>query len=317
MWAPFVMERISGDMEMDIFTKKVCVAVEEELGKGFHIEVKDVRKNNGVILHGMIIMKEGLNVAPTIYLDTFLEAYESGATFRTIVQRILETCKKDMVGDCMDMGFFQSFEKVRDKICYRLIGREKNKELLEDIPYIEFLDLAICFYYAYQGDALESGTILIHNSHVELWKSNVIELLALASRNTRRLFPCECSSIEDVLKESAGGSGDMDDLLMCEDSRLSIPMKILSNSKRIYGAVCLLYPGVLAEIAEKEGSNFYILPSSIHETILLPDDGTHMSDALKRMISEVNSTQVAAEEVLSDSLYYFDSQTKRVSIVRT
>ncbi len=72
-------------MEMEAFVRKAYKEVGERLGSGFHIEARDVRKNNGVILHGMSVMKEGQNVAPTIYLDTFLEAYESGAEFGAIV----------------------------------------------------------------------------------------------------------------------------------------------------------------------------------------------------------------------------------------
>ena len=297
-------------MEMEVFVRKACKAVGERLGSGFHVEARDVRKNNGVILHGISVMKEGQNVAPTIYLDTFLEAYESGAAFGTIVQRLLQICEESASGEDMDIGFFRSFEKVRDRICYRLVGRDRNVELLDDMPHVGFLDMAVCFFYAYQDEVFGEGSIPVHNSHMELWETDTAELLALARRNTRRLFPWECRTLEEVLDEldvMDGPSGQ-------EDNWIGLPLRVLSNDRRAYGAACMLYPGVLEGIAEKEGSSLYILPSSVHEAILLPDDGEIVPDELKKMVAEVNRSYVAAEEVLTDSLYYYDMQKKEVVV---
>lgn len=297
-------------MEMEVFVRKACKAVGERLGSGFHVEARDVRKNNGVILHGMSVMKRGQNVAPTIYLDTFLEAYELGAAFGTIVQRLLQICEESASGEDMDIGFFRSFEKVRDRICYRLVGRERNRELLEDMPHVGFLDMAVCFFYAYQDEEFGDGFILIHNSHMEAWETDTAELLALARRNTRRIFPWECRTLEEILDEldvMDGPSGQ-------EDNWIGFPLLVLSNDRRAYGAACLLYPGVLEGIAEKEGCSLYILPSSVHEAILLPDDGKIMPNELKMMVPEVNRTKVAAEDVLTDSVYYYDMQKKEVVV---
>lgn len=301
-------------MEMEVFVRKACKAVGERLGSGFHVEARDVRKNNGVILHGMSVMKKGQNIAPTIYLDTFLEAYESGAAFGTIVQRLLQICEESASGEGMDMGFLRSFEKVRDRICYRLVGRERNRELLEDLPHVGFLDMAVCFFYAYQDEKFGDGSILIHNSHMEAWETNAEELFALARCNTRRLFPWECSTLEEVLDEMDGLEGSMDGPSAQEDGWMGLPLLVLSNDRKAYGAACMLYPGVLEEIAEKKGCSLYILPSSIHEAILLPDDGKIVPDGLKAMVAEVNRTQVAEEDVLTDSVYYYDMQKKEVEV---
>lgn len=298
-------------MEIKEFAKKVCKAVKQELGESCRVECKEVRKNNGVVLHGLLVLREDRNVAPTIYLDAFLEAYEAGATFGTVVERLLSICREDALKEHIDMEFFRSFDKVRDRICYRLIGRKGNEDLLEDIPYIEFLDLAICFYYAYQGDLLGEGTILIHNSHMEFWDTCTAELFGLAKRNTQRLFPWACNSLREVLDEIAEeGDSSGEECIFDE-----VPLKVLSNVKRMYGAICMLYPDVLETLARRECRSFYILPSSIHEVILLADTGNGSARDLKKMIVDVNGTQVAPEEVLSDSLYYYDFTDKRVKII--
>ena len=301
-------------MEIKEFARKVCNAISRELGEAYRVELKEVRKNNGVILHGMMILSQPQNVAPTIYLDSFWEDYEQGTTLAETIRRLLAVYRRDVPAGRIDMDFFHSFEKVKDRICYRLIGRERNEELLEDVPYLEFLDLALCFYYAYQGESLGEGTILIHNSHVKMWNIGTAELLRLARVNTPRLFPSVCSSMEEVFHEIMGDREE-DCGELRADSLPEMPMRVLSNVKRMHGAVCMLYPEVLEKLAEEEQQGFYILPSSIHEVILLKDTGLGTPEDLKRMIAEVNNTQVAPEEVLSDSLYYYDLAEKKVRIV--
>ena len=91
-------------------------------------------------------------------------------------------------------------------------------------------------------------------------------------------------------------------------------MKILSNARRVHGVACVLYPGVLERLAWKEGRDLYVIPSSVHEMILLPDIGAQQPTELKEIIREVNRTQVAPAEVLSDSLYRYSRAEGRLSI---
>lgn len=301
-------------MGINEFAKKICAAVEKKLGGEYAVELREIRKNNGVLLHGMMILSKSRNVAPTIYLDSFWEAYETGTSFAAVVRRLLSIYREGAPEGSIDIEFFRSYEAVRDRICYRLIGRKGNEELLEDVPHIEFLDLAICFYYAYSGRELGEGIILIHNSHMKMWDACTAGLLRLAQSNTPRLFPYECSSMEDILNELTSRSA-WEGPESPAEGRCRIPMRVLSNTKRLHGAACILYPDVLEEIAAAEQSSLYVIPSSIHEVILLTDRGDSSPDALRDMIVEVNGTQVAPEEILSDSLYYYDFNEKKIEIV--
>jgi len=130
-------------MEINEFAQKVLKAVEKELGGEYRAELKEVRKNNGVKLHGLLILQPGKNVVPTIYLDNFYAAYEDGVTFKEVLNRILEIFREESPREDIDMEFFKSFAQVRNRICYRLIGRHNNAELLRDIPYVDFLDAFI------------------------------------------------------------------------------------------------------------------------------------------------------------------------------
>lgn len=308
-------------MEMNEFAKKLQKAMLEVLGDGYDVRIQEVQKNNGVLLKGLIILTEEKNISPTIYLKPFWEAYEAGVSLTEIVRKMLQIYREDTPKDGVDMSFFMEFSKVKDRICYRLINAKQNRSLLERVPYIPFLDLAICFYYAYEGEALGNGTIMIHDTHVDMWQTTTAELMRLAQRNTPILFPWECNSMESIVREVKKEAPEHWEGVVPEGAEeeqflTEIPMHIVCNSKRQHGAACIIYPGVLEALGEKFNSDFFILPSSVHEVILLLDNGRENPRRLKSMIAEVNRTQVEPEEVLSDTLYYYDRHKKKVIILR-
>ncbi len=299
-------------MELKEFAKKVQKTMSDILGEGYEVKVQEVQKNNSVRLQGLIILRKDQNVSPTIYLQPFWEAYEGGVTYVEVISHILQIYREDTPKDSIDMSFFKDFAKVKDRICYRLIHAERNKTLLEKIPHIPFLDLAICFYYSYVDETLGNGSILICNTHVAMWNTSVAELMRLAQYNTPRLFRWECNSMEIAMEELA------EDIKVSQEEReyiARLPMYIVSNRQKIFGSACMIYPDLLFLLAEKMDSNFFILPSSIHEIILLKDSGNENPEELREMILEVNRTQVEPEEILSDSLYYFSRKERNVKII--
>ena len=122
-------------MEMTVFRTKVQRAVSEALGEEYSVELREVQKNNGVILQGLMIRRGQENVMPTIYLNSFLKAYEGGVTFADIIKKIISIYREDAVGRKIDISFFQDFEKVKDRICFRLVNREKNRSSWKSAIY--------------------------------------------------------------------------------------------------------------------------------------------------------------------------------------
>ena len=106
-------------MEISTFKVKVQKAVSEVLGQEYTVELREVQKNNGVLLQGLMIRKGQDNVTPTIYLNSFWEAYEGGVTFADIIKKIISIYKEDGIGRKIDVSFFQDFEKVKEKLCFR------------------------------------------------------------------------------------------------------------------------------------------------------------------------------------------------------
>lgn len=299
-------------MEMKEFGVKVQKALIKKFGEAYDIRLQEVRKNNGVMLLGILILAKEQNVSPTIYLNSFWEAYEKGIPFATVIERILQIYEEDTPKESVNMDFFREFGQVKGRICYRLISRKKNEELLEKIPHIEYLDMAICFYYAYQSDLLGAGSILIYNNHLDMWNTTTEELFTLAKQNTPLLFPWEVTPLADTVQGmmECGEEQEND----YDEFWYTLPMQVLTNECKNHGAACVLYPDLLKKLAEKMEKNFYVIPSSIHEVILLPDGGAENGGQLREIIKEVNRTQVEPEEVLSDNLYYYNRFSNQLHI---
>lgn len=291
------------------FAEIVSRAVSEELGNDYQVKLQEVIKNNGVVLQGLVILNAGSNLSPTIYLNPFLEAYENDMPLADIVARILDIYKREMPIDNIDMDFFRDFEKVRDGICYKVISRDRNRALLERIPHIDFLDLSICFFYAYRNARLGDGSILIYNNHMETWQCSVETILGLAKKNTPRLYPDQITNMGELLESFMGAAQGK--------NLLELPMYVLSNEQRVFGAACMIYPDILARVGRMFQENFYILPSSVHEVILLPMHAAGDADSMRDMVREINMTQVAPEEVLSDNLYFYSCLDNHLEIINS
>lgn len=302
-------------MDIKKFAQRVLCIVENELGDGYQTELTEVKENNGAVMYGLFIRRKGQVATFTVYLNAYWECYKSGMPFLKIIEMAMGSCRNIEQRSDMNADFIQSFEKVKDRICYRLIGREANRERLEKIPHIDYLDLAICFYYSFPAENMGKMDIPIKNEHMEMWQTTAEELYELAKKNTPKLFPWKCSDIWDAAfgnEESESDVWDKDASDNSEDGMLK--MRVLTNRKKQYGAICILYPEVLAKLAE-EGHCYYILPSSVHECILIRHVGKPEEGALREMVKDINQAWVAPEEVLTDSVYFYDASERKIRIM--
>ena len=294
-------------MDLIEFGNKMKKAVLKELGEDTQVEFKIVRKNNDQQLYGMLIRENQRIAVPTFYLDGYYREYKSGTPFKQLFEKLMEIYQSTPKED-VDLSFFEVYENVKERICYRLINLEENREYLEDIPHIVYLNLAICFYYAFNSEVLGEGSIMIHYSFMERWGVTTEELLKQAEENTCRLFPPYLDSVEKLVIDSLG----LERLPVRYDV---IPLDVLSNSKRDFGACSILYPGILKLYAKRCGSNFFIIPSSVHEVLLMRDSGEENPESFKQMIAEVNNCHLAKDEFLSNDLYYYDASEETILIL--
>lgn len=295
-------------MSIKEFAESVRTEVEKQTGR--EVKLLEVTKNNGVVLHGLKIVEPKVNIIPTIYLEPFHKEYENGRRLEEIAKHICEIFQRDKVPASFSMEWFRDFEMVKGKVAYKLVNYEANKELLEKIPYEKVLDLAKVYYVSVNSEELGAGTILIYNTHLESWGITAEQLGKIAEENTPKLFPAKIDNMFNIVKELIPDS----DMEISEDFTIDNCLYVVTNGTRTFGAATMLYPDTIKEFAERMESNLYILPSSVHETIVFIPSCDEDAGALKEMVHDVNRTQVSAEEVLSDSVYYYDREKDIISI---
>ena len=202
------------------FTTELVNALENKL-EGVTITTQDVIKNNGLKLCGLQIRSE-CNVAPVIYINDFFEQYKVGKSLDRICEDIKASYFQHKPIHDFDVSKINSFNNVKSEIVYELINYEKNEELLRTVPYIPFLDLAIIFKIVISEFENVVGTILIHNTLLEMWEVDLDELYAYAKENTRKVCGVEFISMSECL------SG-MLNIEFLEQSEYKLPMYVLTN----------------------------------------------------------------------------------------
>lgn len=295
-------------MNIQEFTQEACTEIAKILGR--EVQYKEVEKLNGAKHYGLITLEPGYNVAPTLYLEPFFDMYLYTKNWTDTVGRIIRAYQADSFPKRLDMGWFKDFEKVRELVCHKLVNFKANKALLEDIPYIRYLDFAIIYCIYYKDDEIGSGSILIHNSHLEAWGCTTQDLARLAKENTPRLYPLAVSTMENVLQECMADTEELSSV-----GEIPIPMHIMTNTEKANGAITILYQNALKNFAERIHSDVVILPSSVHEVILLPLREDDDFREFRNMVCEVNRSGLAREDFLSDNVYLYRRDTCSIEIV--
>lgn len=288
--------------------EKFCInmqnALKKKIREGSTVHLQTVRKVNGVILRGITITSESGNIMPTIYLDKFFRMYEDGSSFEEIVILFLKEYEKAGVEGDFDIQFFSEYQKVRPRLGFKLLHYEMNRELLEQIPHRKYLDLAIVCYCDIKDKRIGHGSILIRKEHMEMWEVDDEQLIQDAIKNMPHLYPVDFMNMSVVLKELYRDPANLLDV--------ELPMFVLTNTERINGAASLLYEGQLEKIAKILDQDYYVLPSSIHEVIIVPKSKGTDEDDLSRMVDEINHEQLAREEILSNHAYRYNCQSKEL-----
>ena len=294
------------------FIEQLKNALYQKLGREIRIDIHETVKNNGVTYRALAILRDGCNISPNIRIDGFYRSYREGTCLDEITAGILEIYQYSRRVK-IDLSFFTDFEKAKEHILFKIVGFEKNRERLKEIPHFKFLDLALTFYLGVELAEKEgnNASVQIEKEHLKMWNINEGILYDIAMKNTVQKLPVRCRTICDIILEMLEQDGikpgkEAIDEFMEKTDRM--PMYVLSNPRNYFGAAVLYYPGILKQLGEELQSDLIILPSSVHEIIILPADGKEDAKELNEMITDINTHQVAAEEVLSDHMYYYDRE---------
>lgn len=290
--------------------KEFLCAVESELNKklkeGVEASVYIVEKNNNSEKAGIQLKTKGANVAPVIYLEESFSRALHGERLEEIVRGVLDFYKEAIEEKTWDCKQFQKYRDVKDKVAFKLINSEKNTKFLKSVPSIDVLDLSIVFYILLESEGTGAASIQINNQHIEMWGIRKEELYQTALQNANKLLPAEFFTMRYAIEKMLQVEpNERENLLQEEGVNQEDIMFVLTNSLRNYGAACLIYPHVTETIGRLLKEDYYILPSSVHEVIIVPKSKALDEEEMSHMVAEINESQVSPEEVLSDHGYFY------------
>lgn len=276
------------------------------------ISQNKIVKNNGVSLLGMLIKKEGEQVSPNIYMEKYYDLYTKDTELEFIVNQLIKDYKHSIVEA---PGYITEnilvYENIKDRIFYKIIGTDTNQELLLNSPHQLFGDdFALVYCILAESHNNQIGTIKITHNILHELGINENVLFEIADANTPKLFPSTINSMNDMIFGLMNGDTKENTI---DDFDLSKGMHVLTNAQGINGASVIAYPGLLHTIYNHFGVDYVILPSSVHEVIILPlDQITGDINSMSQMVSEINGAQVAPEEVLSNKAYLYSEFIQRI-----
>ena len=295
-------------MKYEEFKTNLIEELKDFYGADATVELTTATKNNGIHLDGIIIRLGETNVAPIIYLQQYYEEFmeNENSSIDEIVGRIVELRERHELQDADGVICkITDWTYVKEHVYPMLISTEDNKEMLSSLVTKPFLDLSVIFYIRLE-DTLQMGgeaTVKVTKEMLSLMKVTEIELFDAAMNNMKS----DGYNVQDIFSVIMGITDEtIPDDENCEK------MFVMTNADKRYGAAGLLN---ITSIVEKIGDkSCFLLPSSLHEILVVPENDEIDVQILKTMVVEVNTTSVAEEEKLSDSVYYYSSTSGTITI---
>ena len=304
-------------MNYEIFKEVVAEKFMEympEQYQGMRLRVEPVNKVNKV-LDGITLVGSGAgrSVSPTLYINHMYEHYLETENLQEVLQSAAR--RMDMAFKEMPEVGYVNLEGAKDNIVFQVINTLQNEDMLRDMPHREFQDLSIIYRWVVKVDENGIQSSAIRNNLAEQLGMNEEQLFKCAVENTRRIFPPTVKSMNDVIREmfiSDGMPAEVADMMIGEMPEDKM-MWVISNDRGINGAGSMLYEDNLHKLAMKLETDLYILPSSVHECIAV---STNVGDPyeLAEMVSEINMGQVALEDRLSNQVYHYDKDARRLTL---
>lgn len=286
------------------FQESLTQLVSQELNKNgkYHCELTQAQKNN-VVLTGLSIRQDGSKSAPIIYLNDSYQSYLQGKPLNQISKEMVEFYRSQEIPE-FDHIDFADYEKMKEKLRVRLVSKENNQAYYKKGPYKIHPMGAEVLYVEVERNASGSMCTQVTNAMAESWKMPKAELFQRALENTQNSDEVKFQSMNEVMSEIMTGNAEAD---------FDSPMYVLTNKDTQYGATVALYPDVLKQVSRQIGSDYYILPSSVHELLILRKKDCDLTEKeLRSMVREINQSIVEPEEILGNEVFEYRADMDKV-----
>ncbi len=267
------------------------------------------RKLDGLSL---LAQDEESMISPTLYINDMYEKYSKTGDLQ-------ETLRES--AEAMDEAFREAelpqldISMAKDNIIFQLVNTMQNEDMLKNLPHRDFQDLSIIYRWVVDVEQQGLSSVVINNNVAESLGMGEEQLFKAAAENTRRILPPVVLSMNEVMRDMFVADGMPEELadLMIGEQEPETTLWVISNERKIDGAASMLYEDKLHNLAERVGTDLYILPSSVHEVIAVSVEMGEPEE-LARMVSEVNMDQVDLSERLSNQVYHYDKDLRKITL---
>ena len=341
-------------MKYELFTEELTECIINMAEPGEEVTVRKILKNNDTAFDSVTVKQPGCNMTPTLYFQDLKRSFDEGMQMDELARSVLSFSRTGSgvwPAEDFDPGDYSYF---RDKVMFRLVSSDRNRQYLRHRPHRGRLDLEIVYYYQCRIGKESMGTISVGDEDLNRWGISEEDIYRDALRNTPILNPPVICPITDLLNsfldpeegtdphtpvrdtdpdesidphtpvrdtdpeestdphtpvcDTDPDEGDEIEVPVYEPDlygNTPVPLLVLTNESKYCGAACMLYEGLLRNLSDEIRSDLFIIPSSIHEVLLLPDEGEFSEEELSALVCEINAHFINPSEVLSDHVYRF------------
>ena len=301
-------------MDYENFKESFTEALQEDLyGKGIEarFDAKSVEKLNNEGYDAVTVTPTDSNIGVTLNVEAFYQAYENGASMDEVVSKASDTVVRGFDNQpTIDVASLMDYEQMKDKLIMEVVSTEANADMLANVPHKEMEDMSVVYRFVIDSNDDGRATILATNNMIEAMGVTPDQLHEDAVKNAPELKPAVITGMSEVMAEMMGMSPEEMAMMGMPTDPADEQMFVATVPDKIHGAGVLAYQDFMDQAAERVGGSFYILPSSLHEVLLVPDNGQMSLHDLESMVREVNATQVAPEDKLTDNVYHYDAEAK-------
>lgn len=285
----------------------------EDMRKGTTLAMNTVLKCNDIELHGVSLKKGDEDISPNIYLDSFYERFENGESMQELMQEVAGVFKEAKRPEIKPDKLPLDYSSIKDKLTFRLLELKRNRMYLVNTPYMPVGNglALVCDVKLKSGEDGEWRTTITKDM-MEKYGYDKRQLFLDGLKNVQNVDPPVMMDMErNMFGVSHSNVLDTEGPLYERSN-----MYVLSNASGVLGASALFYPEIQEQISEKIGEGYYVLPSSLHEVIVVPESAGFDAGQLTDMVKDANSSVVAPKDVLSDSVYHFDMGERKLETMQ-
>lgn len=303
-------------MNYEDFKERLLQELNE--GKPDYVEefvlVKAQKDNRNALDALTIKYADNRNISPTLYVNDFYKNYQNGWELDEVTDRIMQIVNDEHTRHQHFRVEDITPEHAKKCLTLRLINKEWNRDMINRCAHLELETkdlIAVPRWDVPMGEYM--GSFLVtYDIQRNLLHMTDDELLSIARKNALEQSAFVFRSLREILGEMQPEYFETEiyNVLFREQEKESL--YVLTNKEITYGAVALLSKDILSDVYARLEDEFYIIPSSEHEVLIIPESDWDDPAELREMCQSINAACVAETDRLGDNIYRFDGRQLKI-----